>query len=495
MKKVIIAATIIVGCVFSLIACKRSFLEFTPQDGSVTDATRFKTEADFNLSVIGTYAQLQDWQGKEWIINPGYVSQDLVPVSEVPFDLNVFLTPGNSAFLQLWTKCYAISSNANLILAKLETAPAEIPANQKLIMAAEAKFLRGFAYFNLARAFGSVPLITTVFEESQLKISCSAEEKVWDQVIADFKDAAAGLPEANTWGVNNKGRASKGAAFAYLANAYMYKKNWAEAATASQSLLNLSTPKYKLLDDIRDVFSLANENNDESIFEVQYRRVDNGQFQWGSTPNNGHILNEVSAPRSIGDLYAPFGGWGETVVNQKVAAAYEPNDERRTKMLKIPGETYKGEQMTTAITIPANTTQARSAFSTKYWLGPIADFLGGQNIPMMRFSEFLLNYSEILFEQGNAPNAYLNLNLVRKRAKVADLPVSADKATFLSDLMKERRRELIYEPNLWWHYTRTGTASKFLLDNYSIVMKTQWKHYPIPQAELDQNANLCKNGY
>ncbi len=495
MKKVFIRFAIFVMCVSVFFACKSSFLEFSPQDGSVTDATRFKTVDDFNLSMIGTYAQLQDWQGKEWTINPGYVSQDLVPVNEVPFDLNVFLTPGNSAFLLLWTKCYAISSNANLILSRLETAPPEITSDEKLLIAAEAKFLRGFAYFNLARAYGSVPLILTEFDQSQLKISCTPEDQIWDQVIEDFKDAAADLPEANGWGANNKGRASKGSALAYLTNAYMYKKNWTEGASAAQSLLNLNSPKYQLLDDIRNVFSLTNENSDESLFEIQYRRVDNGQFQWGSTPNNGHILNEVSAPRGIGDAYAPFGGWGETVVNKKVANAYEANDDRRSKMLKIPGETYKGEQMANAVTIPLNTVQPNSAFSTKFWLGPIADFLGGQNVPMMRFSEFLLNYSEILFEQGKFAEAYANLNLVRRRSKLIDLPTSGNRETFFGDLMRERRRELIFEPNLWWHYTRTGTADEFLLNNHNVVMKAQWIHYPIPQAELDQNSNLCTNGY
>jgi hypothetical protein len=428
------------------------------------------------------------------IIVSNLVTQDVIPIDEKPIDLNVLLTPGNGDISNFWRRLYYIVGNANIVLSKLETAPEAVTAADKKRISSQIKFLRGFAYYHLAQGFGSVPLITTVFDESQLKMSCTPVDKVWDQVIADFKEAAEGLPEANDWG-SEKGRASKGSALGYLAQAYMYKKNWPDAQKAHQDLMGLTKPKYRLLDNVRSVFTYAGKNTDESVFEVQFRKVDNAQFQWGTTPNNGQIMNESTAPRGIGVEYAAFGGWGQWLLNRKLADAFDPNDDRRKQLVKVPGESYKGELMSSTLTIPFNIVQPNSAFATKWWLGPSDTYLEGQNVPYLRFAEVLLDHAEVLFELGNATKAYENLNLVRQRAKLGAKPVSSDRETFFTDLTNERRFELFLEPGIWWQLVRSGRAAKFLFDNHNVVMKSQWAHYPIPQLERDQNENMCNNGY
>jgi hypothetical protein len=156
--------------------------------------------------------------------------------------------------------------------------------------------------------------------------------------------------------------------------------------------------------------------------------------------------------------------------------------------------------MTDTLLIPLDIAQPHSSFSTKWWRGPQTNlnvsYMHGQNIQMMRYAEFLLNYAEILFKQGKTAQAYQRMNLVRERAKLADLPESTDQTTFMTSLMKERRAELNFEPNLWFHYTRTGTAANFLLTEYNIVMDAKWNKFPVPQLDRDQNPNLCQNtGY
>jgi hypothetical protein len=96
---------------------------------------------------------------------------------------------------------------------------------------------------------------------------------------------------------------------------------------------------------------------------------------------------------------------------------------------------------------------------------------------------------------GNVPEAYNALNQVRARAKLPALPVQTNETAFLSDLMKERRLELLFEPNLWFHYTRTGTAATFLQSEYGITWQDKWAHFPIPERERSINPNLCTNGY
>jgi hypothetical protein len=63
-------------------------------------------------------------------------------------------------------------------------------------------------------------------------------------------------------------------------------------------------------------------------------------------------------------------------------------------------------------------------------------------------------------------------------------------------LMDERRWELGMEPNIWFHYTRTGRAAEFLAREYNITFNPIWFKFPIPQKDRNVNPNLCQNeGY
>lgn len=480
-------------------ACTK-LLDVNPQTGQNTDVDFFKVKQDFDAYIFGAYAELAGsgcCSGvTSWITIAGFASQDLIGVDQLPKPLESFMLPSNNVFQQYGNAFHKVVSRANLILDKLPGSP--IDDAEKIVIEGEARFLRGFSHFNLARAFGDIPLLLKPYETSQNNAECTPEDEVWDQVIKDLTEASEKLPTRTDWGPDNLGRATKGTALAYLANAYIYKQDWTNAEKSSQALIMLG--EYNLLPDVRDAFSEQTPNNDESIFEIQYRDVTDGNYVWGGQPNAGTILPERTAPRNIGDKYAPAGGWGEQILNRKLADSYEAGDDRRAKLIKIPGEKYKGEKMDDTLFIPLNIVQNRSAFSTKYWLGPQLNagqtFLGGQNIPVMRYAEFLLNYAEILFELNNPVEAYANLNLVRARAKLSNKPVSTDKETFMTVLMNERRWELNNEPNLWFHYTRTGRAADFLQTVHGVTFNTAWNKFPIPQPDRDQNPRLCQNpGY
>ena len=504
MKKILGPVFLAFLTMLILWSCKKSFLDATSQDGSINDASAFKSKTDFDAAVIGIYASLQGGNaaGEHWLKVPGFISQDVVDVSQGPKPIASYITPGNGDFQNFWNELFKIVASANLVLDKLANAPAGILTTaEKNSFTAQAKFLRGFAYFSIARAFGDVPMPLSYYNVAQNSIACTPEAQVWDQVIKDLSEAAAGLPEAGDWAVADVGRATRGGALAYLANAHMYKKDWSNAAKATTDLLALTKPQYTLAPSVRTAFSIRNKNtteyNKENIFEVQYREKAGDNFQWGSTPNTGHLLAGLVGPRNIGDKWSSWGGWGEMLVNIKAVNAFETGDDRRKQLIIKYGEKYKGELMTDTLYAAdwAGCNQTNAGFCGKYWMGNDGGSLSPQNLPQMRFSEVLLNYAEILFNQNNSAAAYDNLNAVRVRAMLSPKVVSADPAVFMSDLMKERRSELLFEPNLWFHYTRTGTAAKFLLDNYSITMQPKWNHFPIPQRERDLNPNLCSNGY
>ena len=305
-----------------LIAACTDILETTPKSGIVNDASFFKTTEDFDAFMFGAYIDVGgsfDGSGvANWIRVGGNISQDIYSSDQIPKPVTQYLTASSSYISSFWKDFYKMSSKANLVLAKLPEA--SIPEEDKTRLEGEALFFRGFAYFNIARAFGSAPLILTPFDISQNIMECTPEAQIWDQVIADLTAAASKIPAKEDWGSENLGRATKGAVYAFLANAYMYKEEWANAETASNSLIDLGT--YSLMPDVRSVFSLANQNNVESIFEVQYRDILNGKVNWNGNGEAGSVLPEYTSPRNIGNEWAPAAGWGEMTGNIKLADCF-----------------------------------------------------------------------------------------------------------------------------------------------------------------------------
>jgi len=510
MKKILIACLIITVSVLILQACKKSFLTADPQTGAAFDQTYFKSKNDFDAFAFGAYSEIQGgfdfgpfgYGMQSWPIEAGIFMRDINQQSEQPYDLNNFATP-TSQLAKAWITLYRVNGRANVLLEKLVSSGSVLTAAQKDIAEGEAKFLRGFAYYSLAQKFGDAIIYTKSYDlsdEAALTLSRSPEAQVWAQAIADLTAAAQKLPK--DWDAANLGRATKGSALAYLANAYMYTKDWPKAKQASMDLDALG--KYSLLPtaNIRDLFSYITENTAESIFEIQYYFVPGAKINWGFIPNYGQFLNWLCGPKGIGNDFAVFNGTGTVVGTMKLANSFEPGDVRRQQFIKVAGESYKGETMNTICNIPLNTAQKNSSFSAKWWTGNADDINGiqewfwAQNIIAFRYAEFLLNYSEILFESGDAAGAYSKLNQVRVRAGLAPKAVQANKEIFFTDLMKERRSELNFEPNLWFHYTRTGRAAKFLLDEYAFTMLPKWNHFPLPQGDIDLNPNLKQNpGY
>ena len=492
------------GVIIMIAAC-HNFLDTAPKSGIVTDASFFKTTADFDSYIYGAYVDVGgsfDGAGvTNWIKVEGFIAQEIFAADQIPKPIEQYMTASNGQITAFWTTFYGMSAKANQVLSKLKTAT--IPDADKTRLEGEALFFRGFAYFNLARAYGAVPLILNPYDVTQNYMKNTPEDSIWTQVIADFTAAAPKIPTTAQWGSANLGRASKGTVYAYLANACMYKKDWAGAESACNSLIALNS--YGLMPKVRDVFSLMHQNNIESIFEVQYRDISNGKINW-SGHEAGCVLPEYTAPRNIGNEWAPAAGWGEMTGNIKLAQSFEPGDDRRASLIVLAGEKYKGELMADTLRseptfwYASNTALNKSCFSTKYWLGPSdmpgADYLFQTDVPVMRYAEFLLNYAEILFMEGKTTQAYTQMNLVRHRAKLQDLPATSDKAVFMTALMNERRHELNFEPNFWFHYTRTQTAASFLTSEYGVAWNDKYYKFPIPQSERDINQNLAQNpGY
>lgn len=180
-----------------------------------------------------------------------------------------------------WITCFDGISRSNDVLKAIRnttTAPQEFLDRRS----AEARFLRGHYYFELKKVYGHVPWIdqnTTDFKQPN-------QTDIWPKIEADFQFAAAVLPSVQT----EVGRATSGAAKAYLAKAYMFQRKFDLALPVLNDII--ASGRYKLADCFRQTSDMDFKNNTESIFAAQ-NIVNDGTS--GLNGNWGDVLNHPFA--------------------------------------------------------------------------------------------------------------------------------------------------------------------------------------------------------
>ncbi|HKG67251.1 MAG TPA: RagB/SusD family nutrient uptake outer membrane protein, partial [Segetibacter sp.] len=163
-----------------------------------------------------------------------------------------------------WTKHYHIIGLANNIILAIDSAKLSDPLS--LEQRAEAKFFRAWSYFALVREFGKVPKIDfKVYKDADADVKNSDEGEIYALIDEDLTDAEANLPLS--WDASHIGRVTRGTAQALHARYYLFRSNWAAALSSCQSVI--ASNQYSLFPDFFGQFTRINENNKESIFEVQ----------------------------------------------------------------------------------------------------------------------------------------------------------------------------------------------------------------------------------
>ena len=223
-----------------------------------------------------------------------------------------------------WRDWYYTINVCNFTLSRCGDDNSQLSDKMKYIKG-QMLFLRGLAYYNLAGYYQNPALITDYSQYSSLDglyaANCQSEDadgnvqydRVWDQVENDFAEAMTLLPSRDAGGQWAKGRATCGAAAGYYARALMMRHKYSEALTVLKAIISGQYGTYKLMANYGDNFreGSAYENNDESLFEVQY--LDYGSQgtddEW--TPVNtsanatqGHAIESNFGP---GDC----GGWAD----------------------------------------------------------------------------------------------------------------------------------------------------------------------------------------
>lgn len=401
-----------------------------------------------------------------------------------------------------WRDTYKAIFRCNQVLANVPAIDFADPAKKEAILA-QAKFLRALHYYYAAVLWENVPLILEPSKPDDLPELNSLEE-VWAQVENDLTEASQVLPVR--WDDTNVGRPTKGAAMAMLGKLYMQKREWEKAKDAFDYLIiGEGMSQYGLVANYEDNFTHLNENNIESVFEVQFSDENKGGEGDDPNANMGTHRTQFFAPRGIGwsDGQARF--W---VVNEfkKEKTMDGEIDSRLQHTLFYPD---LEEDFGTLIYGRPWEWGENEAWFSKYardYFRNNEDYFSQVNFRMIRFADVLLMYAEALNELGQTREAYRYVDQVRSRSNMAALTeaypvIGNDQNLFRERLKIERVLELCGESVRWADLKRWGE-----LDTQENVEQLAQrdpdfnnfevgKHIrlPLPQIEVENNINLTQN--
>lgn len=401
---------------------------------------------------------------------------------------------------------------ANQVLANvpaIEMADTEL---KKRILG-QAYFLRGLYLFHAVNLFKNVPLPT----EIAIYYPQKTNEEGWAQVIADFKKAAELLPVTYTsvsgLDAGQKGRATKGAALGYLGKAYLFTKDFTNAKTAFKQVIDLGV--YSLVSNYRDNFTDSNENNSESLFEVQFSREAGGvDLGWGGAPASGWGKTSARAityaPRAFGwtDVQPTWALFNEYHDELTTSGAVDPRLDA-TMFYNKPGTKLYGQDFATFY--GSNPGDLNDLFCRKYQNsdGNYAneyDWRSGINERLLRYADVLLMYAECLNETGDTPGAYTYIQMVRDRVGLPSLSTAKpglSQAAMREQIGHERFLEFPLEGHRFddirrWGWLQDATKLAWLktrdveFNSYTAGRE----YFPIPQLDVDNNPGTVQNpGY
>ena len=463
----------------ALTGCQKDFLTVVPET-ALSSATFFKTEADFQQAVNGAYVPLRFiFNERAWILgemhsdNTYYARNILFGAVDPTENIADFAVPtaggvtANDNVLQQYRYDYQIIARTNQILALIDKV--DFPAASKDNLKGQALFLRAFAYFELVRYFGKVPLhLIPVGGREDAALPLATTEELYAQIDKDATEASKLLPNKAK---QEAGRATSGAAKTLLANLYIVQKKWAQAEVLLKDVV--TNDGYMLMPDYNNAFSFStsNKNNAESVFEVQYLE--------GSAGLNGNLIYRiVPTPITSAELAAITGtsnaqslsGENNNIPTPDIIAAYEANDKRKDISIGY-------------VTLSQSLRENKVYPYIKKFARPHALHNNtGTNWVVYRYAEVLLFLAEALNEQGKTGEAATYLNQVRTRAGLGASPVGSQ-AAMRTALYQERRVELAFENKRWFDLVRTGRV-KEVIGAYGARVKANPQDYYFPKGAV-----------
>lgn len=478
-------------------SCSNDLLE-TPAP-NISDESFFSSDAAAYDALVGAYDPLGRYnytQIHEWMIGD-VISDDAEKGGEGPGDwaecqdLKDFKANSNNSILSgRWEEPYVGINRANKLIDGISGNDNITDAVQTRYIA-EAKFLRAWYHFHLLKVFGGVPIVNKVLQPSEYTLPRNSVAEVYAQIEKDLIEAIPALPIKPNIPDSELGRATAGAAKAFLVKMYIWQEKFSEAAALSDEFI-LEYTWYGLEDNYADVFSSAGENGKESIFDIQYSFID-GDGEWGDA-NEGNVTSIYQGSRQLynakGEIVSGW-GWGFNLPTQNLYDAFEEGDSRRELTLIDDGDVLwagtEDEETICTQHINGIGYSDKVYHNRKYYI-PSSERNGMSDSPnnwrAIRYADLLLWNAEAHAQTGG--DWEYGVNRVRNRQSVQ---MGESPYTGLEAVYHERRVELAMEGHRYFDLVRTGRGN--LMNGY-----TDNKRYlPIPQGQIGLNPNLEQNPY
>jgi tetratricopeptide (TPR) repeat protein len=502
-KSLFLTAILMLGFVLS---CNEEVLDKVNPNG-VTFETFFNNDAELISGVNSIYALVQSNSlvSREWFFTHDLRGDEMAtgggqletPRNQLLIGVN---DPGNSVSGAVWRGWFRVIHRANVIIESATNRPGFSDAIKNRSLG-EARFLRAWAYYELASLWGGVPIYTEFVKSVEGSKPRASQKEAYDLAISDLKAAEAALPA--TYPAAQLGRATKAAAQMLLARVYLQQGDYNNAKTELQKIV--SSGLYKIVDNYLDLTNEEGEFNAESIFEVVYS-PSGGAYNWGGDSDGTAVQEEAVRTQEYSAI-----GWRNLIPSNKILNDYEritkgdaKDDPRYDMSYWKTGDKFNNGNSTltddrvqgNASTVDGKTVKVSwRKYSVLYKLDN-GYAQSGINMRIMRYADVLLMLAECEAEAGNLPAAIALMNQVRARKSV-DMPPypTTNYPCNVKDqvnraIQHERFVELAAEQVRNFDILRWRKHKKLSADPISYFVTNKHELLPIPQTEIDNNPKI-----
>lgn len=476
---------IIVAAILILSSCSKSFLN-TKDVTTASEQNFYQTPSDAFQAMVGVYSGLKTAVGENTsgivtmseVLSDnafggtgygdgyGWELMDEFDKNRSPADQNIFSGP--------WSDYYAAIFRANMLLKNIGQVKWSGSTDLSKTYLAESRFIRAYCYFDLARMFGNVPLIT---QPTIANVPQASADSVYSLIAQDLQYAIANLSATSyqNQDPSTYGRVTKWAAEALMARVFLYYTGYYGKADLTGIVTKADALKYTedviansglgLVSKFANLWpaasgkNYAGENNKETVFAVKYTFT--GDYNGNADGNQWMVMFGIRY--GVNSQITPYAqGWGGATVNPNLWNAYSIADSGRQKatIVSIAGEglprggsasdiekdqrEYTGYywKKYTPMSDSAGNSLAQNLGSPSFQIGQYQDYIA------IRYSDVLLMAAEL--GSGNAQSYF---DAVRQRALGAgfvQVPVNQ------ASIMTERRLEFAGEGIRYWDLLRQG---------------------------------------
>ena len=529
---IILASALLVG---STTSCS-DFLQKDPPS-SPSQSIFWQKKSDFDSALAGSFSMMYEW--------PGVMSQivacfdNLTDNSICQHNESTYgssqtialgdLDPNTGGYVSyMYDHCYRGIARIHLVMENLETYQgADMSEADKSFIMAQCKALRAYYYSWLYQCYREVPLVTSSLTTENMYQPKATRTEVYAQIIKDFDEAIAALPDKPYSDSQMSGYFTPGAMKAFKARlmlAEAYDDNGNADASKMGAIVTLleGIQGYELADRMRDNFISAQQlASPEIMFSVRYlapNTTHSMDLYYGAWTTCGVTRDLVNAFECTDGLK-----WGESPLTATVdesllatGALSDANKAEREKLFSgangihirdrrlyetvchsgvalFPDEGYEENG---PITI---TNQMQTGFGMMKLLQPTTEMpsystISDADVVILRYAEVLMMIAEAENEaNGPTQKVYDAVNKVRVRSGQPELPAGLTKDQMRERIRNEWRVEFVFEGHRYFQLKRWKLMDKLVngasdpaLPTYIKVFKPAFYYFPLPQSEIDK---------